>query len=563
MIQENFIKLYESSFKENWDLPAFTDYTDKTTLNYSDFAQEIAKLHILFEQMGVNKGDKISLIGRNNIQWATTYMSVITYGAVIVPILQDFNPNDIHHIVNHSDSKLLFVGDNIWETLEEEELENIDGIFSLTDYRSLSQHKGSKPFEAVSNIEKIFHKKYETGFSKENIKYADCSNSELVLINYTSGTTGFSKGVMLSGNNLGGNTVFGIRQKLHFKGSRCLSFLPLAHAYGCAFDYLVPLAVGTHITLLGKIPSPKIILQAFEEVKPHLICSVPLVLEKIYKKTILPQLNKRTLRWALNIPILDQQIYKKIRAKMVESFGGVFEQIIIGGAPLNKEVEEFLYKIKFPFTVGYGMTECGPLISYTHHSEFIPCSAGKPLNGFMEVKIDSNEPQVIPGEILVKGENVMMGYYKNEEATNSVLDSDGWLHTGDMGTVDINGTIFIRGRSKTMILGSSGQNIYPEEIESKLNNLPFVMESLVIEKNGKLVALVYPDYGSADSFGLAHEDLPIAMEENRKNLNKTVAPYETVSSIRLYPTEFEKTPKKSIKRYLYSSILDREDYENK
>jgi Long-chain acyl-CoA synthetases (AMP-forming) len=559
MIKQNFIKLYESSFRENWDLPAFTDYSDKTTLNYSDFAKEIAKLHILFQQMGVNKGDKISLIGRNNIQWATTYMSVITYGAVIVPILQDFTPNDIHHIINHSDSKLLFVGDNIWETLEEEELETVTGIFSLKDYHSLSQNKGTKAYEIVSKLDDLFNEKYPNGFTKEDIIYADCSNADLVLLNYTSGTTGFSKGVILSGNNLAGNTVFGIQQKLHFRGSRCLSFLPLAHAYGCAFDYLVPLAVGTHVTLLGKIPSPKIILQAFGEVKPHLICSVPLVLEKIYKKTILPQINKRTLRWALNIPIIDQQIYKKIRTKMVESFGGIFEQIIIGGAPLNKEVEEFLYKIKFPFTVGYGMTECGPLISYTPHTEFIPCSAGKALEGFMQVKIDSPEPNFIPGEILVKGENVMMGYYKNEEATNNVLDKDGWLHTGDMGTVDADNTIFIRGRSKTMILGPSGQNIYPEEIESKLNNLPFVMESLVLEKNGKLVALVYPDYSSADSFGLAHEDLPIAMEENRKTLNKTVAPYESISSIRLYPTEFEKTPKKSIKRYLYNSILDKEE----
>lgn len=559
MIQQNFIKLYENSFKENWDLPAFTDYTDKTTLTYAQFAQEIARLHLLFDEMQLQKGDKVSLIGRNNIEWALTYMAVITYGAVIVPILQDFNPNDIHHIINHSDSKLLFTADNIWENIEEEELENVQGIFSLSDFRVLNQQNASRTENALAKANEKFLRLYEKGFSKDAISYAETSNDDIVLINYTSGTTGFSKGVMLTGNNLAGNATFGINSKLHFKGSRCLSFLPLAHAYGCAFDYLVPLAVGTHITLLGKIPSPKIILQAFNEVKPHLICMVPLVMEKIYKKNILPQLNKRTLRWALNIPLLDQQIYKKIRTKMMENFGGNFEQIIIGGAPLNKEVEEFLFKIKFPFTIGYGMTECGPLISYTHWSEFIPGSAGRILPGIMEVKIDSADPQFVPGEILIKGENVMKGYYKNEDATNAVLDADGWLHTGDMGTVDYQDTIFIRGRSKTMILGASGQNIYPEEIESKLNNLPFVLESLVLEKNGKLVALVYPDYGAADSFGLAPEDLPIAMEENRKNLNKTVAPYEAVSSIRLYPTEFEKTPKKSIKRYLYSSILDKED----
>lgn len=558
MIQQNFIKLYESSFREHWDLPAFSDYTDKTTYTYAQFAEEIAKLHLLFEEMKLEKGDKVALIGRNNIQWATVYMAAVTYGAVIVPILQDFTPNDIHHIVNHSDSVLLFTGDNIWDNLEEEEFENLRGIFSLTDYRVLNQHNASKATNAGKKAAEQFAKKYPQGFTKEDIRYAEVSNEEIALINYTSGTTGFSKGVMLTGNNLAGNVVFGINSRLHYKGSRCLSFLPLAHAYGCAFDYLVPLAVGTHITLLGKIPSPKIILEAFAQVKPHLICSVPLVMEKIYKKNILPQLNKRTLRWALNIPLLDQTIYKKIRQKMVDSFGGNFEQIIIGGAPLNKEVEDFLYKIKFPFTIGYGMTECGPLISYTHWSEFIPGSAGRILPNIMQVKIDSPDPQSVPGEILIKGENVMKGYYKNEEATNAVLDKEGWLHTGDMGTTDFDDTIFIRGRSKTMILGASGQNIYPEEIEAKLNNLPFVMESLIIENDGKLVALVYPDYGAADGFGLAPDDLPIAMEENRKTLNKLVAPYEAVSAIRLYPTEFEKTPKKSIKRYLYNSILDKE-----
>lgn len=559
MIKEDFIKLYEKSFIENWDLTAFTDYNDKDTITYGEFAKEIARLHILFDEKKIQKGDKIALIGRNNIQWATVYMAVVTYGAVIVPILQDFNPNDVHHIVNHSDSVLLFTGDSFWENLDEEALENVKGIFSLKDFRVLNQHNYTKTQNTLKKATERFTSKYADGFKREDVVYADASNEELVLINYTSGTTGFSKGVMLTGNNLAGNVTFGIDSKLHFRGSRCLSFLPLAHAYGCAFDYLVPLAVGTHVTLLGKIPSPKIIIQAFSEVKPHLICCVPLVLEKIYKKNIIPQLNKRTLRWAMSIPLLDQAIYKKIRQTMVDSFGGEFQQIVIGGAPLNKEVEEFLHKIKFPFTVGYGMTECGPLISYTQWQDFIPTSAGRVLpNGVMQVKIDSPDPKSIPGEILVKGENVMKGYYKNEEATLNVLDSEGWLHTGDMGTVDFNDTIFIRGRSKTMILGASGQNIYPEEIESKLNNLPFVMESLIIEKDGKLVALVYPDYGAADSFGLATEELPIAMEENRKTLNKTVAPYEAVSSIRLYPTEFDKTPKKSIKRYLYSSILDKE-----
>ena len=336
------------------------------------------------------------------------------------------------------------------------------------------------------------------------------------MINYTSGTTGFSKGVMLTGNNLGGNVCFGISSKLHFSGSKCLSFLPLAHAYGCAFDLLVPLAVGTHITLLGKIPSPKILLKALEEVKPNLIICVPLILEKIYRKQILPMLNKRPLKWALNVPLLDSRIYGQVRKKLVDAFGGRFEQVIVGGAPLNAEVEAFLHRIKFPFTVGYGMTECGPLISYTHHSEFIPRSSGRILEGYMQVKIDSSDPELIPGEICVRGENVMAGYYKNQEATEKMIDKDGWLHTGDMGTVNNDDTIFIKGRYKTMILGASGQNIYPEEIESKLNNMPFIMESLVIEKDGRLVALVYPDYEAVDDYGIANEDLPVVMNKSLK-----------------------------------------------
>ena len=556
MIQQNFVKLYENSFKENWDLPVFTDYNSGRTYTYGEFAAEIAKLHLLFEEMGVKKGDKIALIGRNNIPWAVTYMSVITYGAVIVPILQDFSPNDIHHIVNHSDSLLLFVGDNIWDYVEENELENVKGIFSLAseEYNVLNHFGKDEIIEAKKRAHHRYGELYKGGFKKDDIKDADTSNEDLVLLNYTSGTTGFSKGVMLTGNNLAGNTVFGIKSKLHYKGSRCLSFLPLAHAYGCAFDFLVPLAVGTHVTLLGKIPSPKIILEAFAKVKPSLICCVPLVMEKIYRKNIQPQLAKRSIRWAMMIPLFDQAVCKKIREKMIDSFGGEFEQIIIGGAPLNKEVEDFLHKIKFPFTVGYGMTECAPLVSYTHWSEFIPTSCGRILKGYMEVKIDSTDPLHIPGEIIVKGENVMKGYYKNETATNAVIDEDGWLHTGDMGTLTEDGTIFIRGRLKTMILGSSGQNIYPEEIESKLNNLPFVMESLVIERDNKLVGLVYPDYGAADACGVNNTGLREAMEENLKTLNNEVAPFERLASIELYPNEFEKTPKRSIKRYLYTNF---------
>lgn len=554
MIEENFIKIYEKSFKENWDLPALTDYNTRETFTYGEVAEQIARLHLLFKYCQIRRGDKIALVGRNTPRWCIAFMATVSYGAIIVPILQDFNANDVQHIVNHSDSVLLFAGDLIWENLEVDKLSQLRATISLVDYTCLDQRDGECITQCLGDMDKLFKKAYPKGFTRDDVRFAELTNDKVILINYTSGTTGFSKGVMLTGNNLGGNVCFGISSKLHFSGSKCLSFLPLAHAYGCAFDLLVPLAVGTHITLLGKIPSPKILLKALEEVKPNLIICVPLILEKIYRKQILPMLNKRPLKWALNVPLLDSRIYGQIRKKLVDAFGGRFEQVIVGGAPLNAEVEAFLHRIKFPFTVGYGMTECGPLISYTHHSEFIPRSSGRILEGYMQVKIDSSDPELIPGEICVRGENVMAGYYKNQEATEKVIDKDGWLHTGDMGTVNNDDTIFIKGRYKTMILGASGQNIYPEEIESKLNNMPFIMESLVIEKDGRLVALVYPDYEAVDDYGIANEDLPVAMEEIRKNLNKEVAPYEQIAKIHLYPTEFEKTPKRSIKRYLYTNF---------
>ncbi|BEG63064.1 AMP-binding protein [Coprobacter fastidiosus] len=554
MIEENFIKIYEKSFKENWDLPALTDYNTRETFTYGEVAEQIARLHLLFKYCQIRRGDKIALVGRNTPRWCIAFMAAVSYGAIIVPILQDFNANDVQHIVNHSDSVLLFAGDLIWENLEVDKLSQLRATISLVDYTCLDQRDGECITQCLGDMDKLFKKAYPKGFTRDDVRFAELTNDKVILINYTSGTTGFSKGVMLTGNNLGGNVCFGISSKLHFSGSKCLSFLPLAHAYGCAFDLLVPLAVGTHITLLGKIPSPKILLKALEEVKPNLIICVPLILEKIYRKQILPMLNKRPLKWALNVPLLDSRIYGQVRKKLVDAFGGRFEQVIVGGAPLNAEVEAFLYRIKFPFTVGYGMTECGPLISYTHHSEFIPRSSGRILEGYMQVKIDSSDPELIPGEICVRGENVMAGYYKNQEATEKVIDKDGWLHTGDMGTVNNDDTIFIKGRYKTMILGANGQNIYPEEIESKLNNMPFIMESLVIEKDGRLVALVYPDYEAVDDYGIANEDLPVAMEEIRKNLNKEVAPYEQIAKIHLYPTEFEKTPKRSIKRYLYTNF---------
>ena len=553
MIKENFIKIYEESFKENWALPALTDYGKSKTFTFGDVATEIAHIHLLFHECQVRRGDKIALIGKDSSRWCIAYMAVFTYGAIIVPILQDFNPNDVHHIINHSESVFLFVSDRIWDSLEEDKIEEVRGVFSLSDYRCLHQRDGENIQKLMKSLDEKMTEKYPDGFTQEDIKYAELDNDKVVEINYTSGTTGFSKGVMLTGNNLAGNVTYARTLDLLFRGERELCFLPLAHAYSCAFNLLVPMAFGVHVYLLGKVPSPKILLKAFEEVKPNLILMVPLILEKIYKKMILPQLNKRTLKLALNIPLLDSRIYAQIRKHLVDALGGRFREVIVGGAAMNQEVTDFLYKIKFPFTIGYGMTECGPLISYDHNNEYVPGSCGQILKGIMKVRIDSEDPYNKVGEIQVSGENVMKGYYKNDEATQNVFTEDGWLRTGDLGTIDHDNRIFIRGRSKTMILGASGQNIYPEEIESKLNNLPFVMESLVVEKNGKLIGMVYPDYDTVDSTGISHTDLPVIMEQNRIELNKLLAPYETISEIQLYPTEFEKTPKKSIKRYLYSN----------
>lgn len=545
--------MYEESFKENWALPALTDYGKNNCFTFGDVAKEIARIHLLFQACQVRRGDKIALIGKDNARWCIAYMAVVTYGAIIVPILQDFNPNDVHHIINHSESVFLFVSDKIWDSLEEDKIEEIRGVFSLSDFRCLHQRDGENIQKLMRSLDEKMAERYPKGFTKEDIQYAELDNDKVVEINYTSGTTGFSKGVMLTGNNLAGNVTYARTLDLLFRGDRELCFLPLAHAYSCAFNLLVPMAFGVHVYLLGKVPSPKILLKAFEEVKPNLILMVPLILEKIYKKMILPQLNKRTLRLALNIPLLDSRIYAQIRKHLVDALGGRFREVIVGGAAMNQEVTDFLFKIKFPFTIGYGMTECGPLISYDHNYEYVPGSCGQILKGIMQVRIDSDDPYNKVGEIQVSGENVMKGYYKNEEATRNVFTEDGWLRTGDLGTIDAGNRIFIRGRSKTMILGPSGQNIYPEEIESKLNNLPFIMESLVVEKSGKLVGLVYPDYDTVDSTGISHSDLPVIMEQNRIELNKLLAPYETISEIQLYPTEFEKTPKKSIKRYLYSN----------
>ena len=562
MLQENLIRMYEESFRAHRELPALTDYFKGETFSYYEMAKEIAKLHLFFKKAEIRRGDKIALVGRNNPRWCITYLATITYGAVIVPILQDFAPADIVHIVNHSESRLLFVGDNYWDIIEEDEIARIDAVLSLTDFHVIYERRGKSLGVYMRDMVKNYRAKYKRGFSADDIKYPDIPNDQMVLLNYTSGTTGYSKGVMLTVNNLTGNVLVAKNARntqtgTHYfvRGGRTLSFLPLAHAYGCAFDFLSPLAVGGHVTLLGKIPSPKILIEAMQMVKPTVICCVPLILEKIYRKQVLPLLEKGPMSIAMKIPLHNSAIYSAIRKKLIDSFGGEVVIFIVGGAPMNQETEAFLLKIKFPITVGYGMTECAPLISFTTDDLFKAGSCGMYIKEYLDLRIDSPDPEHTAGEIIVKGEHVMLGYYKNEKDTHAVLDPDGWLHTGDMGTVDPDGTLYIRGRSKTMILTGSGQNIYPEEIEDKLNNMYLVLESLVLEHNGKLHALVVPDYEQAEREGVDKNDLPQIMENNLKELNTVVAGYEHVAAITIYPTEFEKTPKRSIKRYLYNVTL--------
>ncbi|MFR9504425.1 MAG: AMP-binding protein [Rikenellaceae bacterium] len=562
MLQENLIKLYEQSFRENREMPALTDYFTKESYSYYELAKQIAKLHLLFKKAGIKKGDKISLVGRNDTRWCISYLSTITYGAVIVPILQDFNSNDIIHIVNHSESKLLFAGDNFWDAIEEDQIKGVDAVISLSKFDVVYERSGSSLTKFQRDITKNYRKKYPRGFSASDIKYAELPNDHACLLNYTSGTTGYSKGVILTINNLTGNVVIAMKfenpitkMKYFQPGGRVLSFLPLAHAYGCAFDFLTQMAVGGHVTLLGKIPAAKILLGAMAEVRPTVICCVPLILEKVYRKQVLPLLEKGPMSVAMKIPLINTAIYATIRKKLLDAFGGQVSIFIVGGAAMNQESEAFLMKIGFPITIGYGMTECAPLISFTTDVDFKAGSCGKAITDHLEVKIDSANPATIPGEILVKGEHVMVGYYKNEKDTNAIFDDEGWLHTGDVGVMEPDNTIYIRGRCKTMILSSSGQNIYPEQIEDKLNNMYLVSESLIIEDNGKLAALVVPDYETARNEKVSNEEVEKIMQSNLKELNTIVASFERVASITIYPKEFEKTPKRSIKRFLYNTAL--------
>ena len=550
--EENLIKIYENSFRKNWDLEAVTDYGTSVTLTYGQLAERIAYLHLLFERVGIQENDRIAVMGKNNSNWVTTYLATVTYGAVIVPILQDFKANDAIHIINHSESKLLFITDQIWENIDVDQVPDLQAVISLNTMDLITT--GMPKTQAVDKmtIEEMFAEKYPNGFTKDDVQYIERSNAELASINYTSGTTGFSKGVMTPMNALAGHVLFGMESKLVYPGCRHVAFLPLAHAYGCAFDFLACLAAGGHTYLIGRTPSPKILMKAFAEVKPTVILSVPLILEKIYKKMIQPQISKKPVSWVLKMPLLDQLVLNKIRETLMNAFGGEFSQIIIGGAPLNAEVEAFLRRIKFPVTVGYGMTETAPLISFTPWTEFRSQSCGQVLKGLMDARIAHPDADGV-GEIQVRGENVMEGYYKNEQATAESFTEDGWLRTGDLGVIDEDGFIYIKGRCKTMLLGPSGQNIYPEEIEAKINNMPYVLESLVLQKDTRLVALVCPDFEAVDADKLSQEQLEVVMEENRKLVNAELAAYEQINELRIYTHEFEKTPKKSIKRFLYEA----------
>ena len=548
--EKSFIALIENSIKKHWDLDALTDYKG-ATLQYKDVARKIEKLHIIFEESGIKPGDKIALCGRNMSHWGVSFLATVTYGAVVVPILHEFKPDQVHNIVNHSEAKLLFVGDVVWENLDEAEMPDLQGVMLMNDF-SLLVSRNEKLTYARKNLNALFGHKYPEYFRKNNVSYYKDSADELLVLNYTSGTTSFSKGVMLPAKSMWSNIQFGAEKlgKCLKSGDSIVSMLPMAHMYGLAFEFLYEFCYGCHIYFLTRMPSPKIILQAFADVKPKIVVAVPLIIEKIVKKNVLPKLETPTMKFLMRVPLLNDKIKAKVREQMMNAFGGEFYEIIVGGAAFNQEIEAFLRSINFPYTVGYGMTECGPIISYEDWEKFKAGSCGKPAPR-MEVKIVSADPANIPGEILCKGDNVMLGYYKNPEATAEVMTSDGWLRTGDLATIDEDGNVTIKGRSKNMLLGPSGQNIYPEEIEDKLNNMPYVSESIVVQQNGKLVGLVYPDFDDAFAHGLKNEDLEQVMEENRVALNQELPAYSQIAKMKIYPEEFEKTPKKSIKRFLY------------
>lgn len=550
----SFNSYIEKSIIEHWDLDALTDYKG-ITLQYKDVARKIEKLHIMFENSGVEKGDKIAICGRNSACWAVAFLATLTYGAVAVPVQHEFTPEQVYNVVNHSEAKLLFVGDIVAKTIDVTKMPNLEGVIYIPDY-SLVVSRTDKLTYAREHLNELFGKKYPKAFRSNHVHYyMNQDPEELALINYTSGTTGFSKGVMLPYRALWGNLDFTNKAMgPHIpKGSNTVSILPMAHMYGMACEFLFQFCHGCHIFFLTRLPSPAIIAQAFTDIKPAIIIAVPLVIEKIIRKSIFPKTQNNRMRLLMNMPVINKKVKQKVCEEVIKAFGGNMYEIVVGGAPFNQEIESFLKSIDFPITMAYGATECAPIITYTDYKDFVPTSCGRAVV-HMEVKIDSKDPQNIPGEILARGTNVMLGYYKNEEATQQVLDQEGWYHTGDLGIMDADGYIFVKGRIKNMLLGANGQNIYPEEIEDKLNSMMLVVESLIIQKGDKLAALIYPDYDEAKSLGFSKEDLQHVMEQNMLELNQMIPSYSKVSAFKLQDEEFEKTPKKSIKRYLYKDV---------
>lgn len=550
-IQNSFIELIEQSIRNNWNQDALTDYKG-ITLQYKDVARKIEKLHILFEHIGIKPGDKIALCGRNSANWTATFLGIITYGAVAVPILHEFKADNVHNIVNHSEARMLFVGDQVWENFNEAAMPHLDGIIELKNFDLVVSR--SKELSYIrEHLNEEFGRRYPCRFRAEQVNYRRELPEELAVINYTSGTTGYSKGVMLPYRSILSNIIH-IHDKVGLKpGDRIVSMLPLGHIFGLVFDFLYGMTVGAHLWFLTRMPSPKIIAESFAEIRPRVIACVPLIVEKIFKKNILPKVDNRMGKLLLKLPIISDRIKEQIRQQAMEVFGGNFIEIVVGGAPFNPEVEAFLRKINFPYTIAYGMTECAPLICHSRWDEILYTSCGKTVAN-METRVLSSDPEKIPGELVCKGANVMLGYYKNEEATAQTIDKDGWLHTGDMAIKDKEGNIFIKGRCKNMLLTASGQNIYPEEIEARLNNMPFVNESLVILSGDKLIALVYADNEEAYAQGFNTKQLEEAIENNRIELNKVLPAYCQITRVKLYPEEFEKTAKKSIKRFLYQDI---------
>jgi len=550
MLNENLVESFAATVRDRWDDACYSDYQGDT-LTYGDVANRICQLHYIFQEAGLEKGDKIAVIGRNSANWAVTYFAAVTYGAVIVPILPDFTSAEIHHIVGHSDSALLFVSDPIYDKLDEDVMKELKGIFRLEDF-SLRHHNIKQLPDIVAAAPTGYVERFRAILSRTDLKFDPVPGTDMASIVYTSGTTGFSKGVMLNHHSLIVNARYYISSLDLTKNRRMVSFLPLAHCYGCAFDLIAPSIGGGHVTFISKVPTPKVLLEAFARVKPVVVLSVPLIIEKIYRNRIKPQLDKPALQAAMKVPGLNRIIFNKVRKTIVEVFGGEFQEIVIGGAAFNKEADAFFRKINFDLANGYGMTECGPLISYSVVADDPPLGSVGKVIPYLECKIDITDPANNIGEVLVRGENVMLGYYKDTEATREAIDDDGWLHTGDLGRMDENGFLFLTGRSKNMILSPTGQNVYPEEIEAKLNDMPYVMESLVMDCNHNICALIYPDVDKADKDQIGEQKLEEIMEANRQALNNEVPKYATISRVKLMFSEFEKTPTKKIKRRLYN-----------